>query len=164
MRLRAIEPEDLDFLYTIENDSDMWDVGVANTPYSHFLLNKYLLSCSSDIYADRQMRLVMETEKGTPVGLLDIFNFEPQHLRADLGIAVLRSERNHGYGLEAVKLAVEYAKNVLHLHQLCAVVAHNNKPSLKLFHDAGFQDNALLKDWIFDGKEYHDASLMQIFL
>ena len=164
IKLRAIEPEDIDFLYTIENDSDLWDVGVSNMPYSRFLLNKYIISCTSDIYADRPMRLVMEDGEGRPVGLLDLFNFEPQHLRAEVGVAVLRSERNRGYGVQAVCLAVEYARNVLHLHQLCAVVAKDNIPSMRIFQEGGFQENAVLKDWIFDGKEYHHAAFMQIFL
>ena len=164
IRLRAIEPEDIDFLYTIENDSDLWDVGSSNMPYSRFLLNKYILSCTSDIYADRQMRLVMEDGKGQPVGLLDLFNFEPQHLRAEVGVVVRKSERNRGYGMEAVRLAVGYARNVLHLHQLCAVVAKDNISSMKIFQKGGFQENAVLKDWVFDGKEYHHAAFMQIFL
>jgi len=30
VRLRAIEPEDLDLLYTIENDVSLWNVGTTN--------------------------------------------------------------------------------------------------------------------------------------
>ena len=33
VRLRAMEPEDLDALYRIENDRDVWDVGENNVPY-----------------------------------------------------------------------------------------------------------------------------------
>ena len=67
LKLRALEPEDLDFLYSIENDAELWDVGNTNVPYSRFSLNNYLLSSSSDIYADKQVRLVMEDKDGTPV-------------------------------------------------------------------------------------------------
>ena len=164
LRLRALEPEDLEFLYAIENHVELWDVGNANVPYSRYSLNNYLLSTTSDIYADKQMRLVMEDRKGTPVGLLDIFNFEPRHRRAELGIAVEKSVRNHGYGCKAVRLAIEYAKNVLHLHQLCAVVDICNSSSLKIFQEAGFAKGATLKDWIFDGQRYRDALMMQIFM
>lgn len=164
LRLRALEPEDLDFLYSIENDSELWDVGNTNVPYSRYSLNNYLLSSSSDIYADKQMRLVMEDKNGKSVGLLDIFNFEPRHLRAEIGIAVEKRVRNHGYGCKAVILAIEYAKNVLHLHQLCAVVDINNSTSLKIFQETGFTHCATLKDWIYDGKRYRDALLMHFFM
>ena len=30
MKLRAIEPEDLDLLYQIENDQSLWKVGATN--------------------------------------------------------------------------------------------------------------------------------------
>ena len=29
IRLRALEPEDLDFLYQIENDDQLWETGCA---------------------------------------------------------------------------------------------------------------------------------------
>ena len=39
IRLRALEPEDLDELYQIENDRRLWDVGLTNVPYSRFALH-----------------------------------------------------------------------------------------------------------------------------
>ena len=32
IRLRALEPEDLDVLYGIENDHSLWSVGATNVP------------------------------------------------------------------------------------------------------------------------------------
>ena len=164
MKLRALEPEDLEFLYTIENDRDLWDVGNTNVPYSKFSLNNYLVTCESDIYADKQMRLVMEDAYGEAVGLLDIFNFDPRHLRAEIGIAVTRKVRNHGYGSEALRVACDYAKTILHLHQLYAIVDVENIASMKSFQEAGFKEGAALKDWIYDGMIFHDAVMMQKFL
>ena len=43
IQLRAIEPEDLELLYSIENDMSVWNVGMTNVPYSKFALNEYLL-------------------------------------------------------------------------------------------------------------------------
>ena len=40
--LRAMEPEDLDELYEIENDSDTWNAGTTNVPYSRFVLRNYI--------------------------------------------------------------------------------------------------------------------------
>ena len=36
MKLRAIEPEDLDLLYQIENNTELWQVGATNVPYSRY--------------------------------------------------------------------------------------------------------------------------------
>ena len=37
--LRALEPEDLDMLYQIENNRQLWDVGTTNVPYSRYALH-----------------------------------------------------------------------------------------------------------------------------
>ena len=162
--LRALEPEDLDFLYTIENDVEMWDMGCANVPYSKYALSNYIVGGTCDIYSDKQMRLLMQDGEGTPVGLLDLFNFDPKHMRAEVGIAVVKHRRDMGYGHLALLEIMKYARRTLHLHQLCAVVARSNVCSLNMFRNAGFIEGALLKDWVFDGKNYEDAVMMQYFL
>ena len=88
IRLRAIEPEDLDILYTIENDVSLWSVGTTNVPYSRYVLHDYIAHASNDIYTDRQVRLIIENEEGKMVGIADVMNFDPQHLRAELGIVI----------------------------------------------------------------------------
>ena len=40
--LRALEPEDLEFIYRIENDENIWEVSNTQTPYSKFLIRQYL--------------------------------------------------------------------------------------------------------------------------
>ena len=162
--LRAIEPEDLDFLYSLENDSEMWLVGCSNVPYSRFTLNNYVMTSSSDIYADRQLRLIVEKAGGMPVGLLDIFNFDPRHLRAEIGVAILREERNRGFGHAALLQAIDYCRRIIHLHQLYALVDVRNENSVQLFQGAGFSKGTVLKDWIHDGGRFYDAFMMIVFL
>lgn len=161
--LRAIEPEDLDFLYSLENDREMWMVGEANVPYSRFTLNNYVMTSSSDIYADRQLRLLIQKTDGTPVGLLDIFNFEPKHLRAEIGVAVVREERDRGYGHAALLRAIDYCRQVIHLHHLYALVDERNRQSLQLFKSAGFTTTSVIKEWLYDGQLFHDAIMMSVF-
>ena len=36
INFRAMEPEDLDLLYTIENDTKLWNIGVTSVPYSRY--------------------------------------------------------------------------------------------------------------------------------
>ena len=44
IHLRAMEPEDIDFLYSIENKQEEWFLGSTNMPYSHDILRQYILS------------------------------------------------------------------------------------------------------------------------
>lgn len=164
VRLRAMEPEDLDALYRIENDRDVWDVGENNVPYSRYILHDYIANASADIYADKQVRMVVENEEGLLVGVADVVNFCPSHARAEVSIVICREHRKKGYARAAIRQIMEYALRTLHLHQLYAVVREDNMPSLNLFSSLGFKSKMVLDDWLFDGKDYHNAVVMQFFL
>jgi diamine N-acetyltransferase len=164
MKLRAIEPEDLDLLYQIENNTELWQVGATNVPYSRYTLHDYIATSSDDIYADRQVRMVVENDEGACVGLADLVHFEPQHQRAEVGIVILPAYRRKGYGEQAIGKLADYALRVVHLHQLYAVVAANNKAAVALFQKMGFEVQSTLRDWLYDGRVYQDALLLQRFL
>lgn len=162
--LRAMEPEDLDLLYRIENDRSLWNVGTTNVPYSRFMLHDYVAHASGDIYTDRQVRLIIENETGETVGIADIVNFDPKHLRAEVGVVIECKHRRHGYALAALEQLADYALSQLHLHQLHVCIASDNEASLQLFGQAGYKQSATLCDWLYDGSCYHDAVLMQRML
>lgn len=158
--LRAMEPEDLDLLYRIENDKTLWDIGTTSVPYSRYTLHEYIAQTSGDIYTDRQVRLMIESE-GKTVGIADIVNFDPKHKRAELGLVIECPYRRQGYASAALSELCEYAVSQLHLHQLYVCIAAKNQPSINLFGKFGFVKTATLTDWLFDGRNYEDAVVMQ---
>lgn len=162
IRLRAMEPEDLDLLYRIENDPALWSVGATNVPYSRYTLHEYVATASGDIYADKQVRMMIENEDGDTVGIVDIVNFDPSHRRAEVGLIILNAFRRQGYACGALRLVADYALNVLHLHQLFAFIDVTNTASVSLFCKAGYRETARLADWLYDGREYHDALMVQL--
>ena len=164
IKLRALEPEDLDELYAIENDREIWHVGPTNVPYSRYALHEYIARQQADIYADRQVRLVVENAEKTVVGLVDLIDFDPQHRRAELGIVVKKAFRGHGYGQSALKKMLDYAKKSLHLHQVYVIIDAENHESLQLFRQVGFEEKNRLEDWLFDGENYREAVFLQKFL
>ena len=162
--MRAVEPEDLELLYKIENDINLWDVGITNVPYSRYMLHEYMSSITGDIYTDKQVRLMIENEQGDVVGIADVVDFNPSHRRAEVGIVIMREHRRKGYGTAALRHIKKYAAHILHLKQIYAVVPNDNIQSLSLFRKADFIDDATLKNWLFDGEKCKDATLMQYFL
>ena len=164
IKLRAIEPEDLELLYKIENDVRLWNVGATNVPYSRYTLHDYIANSADDIYTDKQLRMMVEDMEGKTVGIVDLMNFSPRHLRAETGIVILDAERRNGYAKSALNALCDYASSVLHLHQLYGVVAKDNQAALALYEKAGFSSQEVLKDWLFNGEKYTDAILMQRFL
>ena len=162
--LRALEPEDLDFLYEMENDESLWEVGSTNVPYSRQMLLDYIATASADIYADKQVRFIIENEAHERVGIIDLMNFDPRHQRAEVGIVVKKEYQGQGFARLALKHLLQYATNLLHLHQIYAIVGCDNAGCLKLLKSFGFQGDICLKDWIFSGKEYGDAYFLQKIL
>ena len=162
--LRAMEPEDLDLLYRIENDTKLWDVGCTNVPYSRFTLHNYIADCMNDIYTDKQLRLIIENTNGDVVGIIDLMNFEPRHMRAELGIVIMSRYRRKGYATAAIRKIISYSRNILHIHQLYAFVSADNNASEKLFASLGFKKSSILTDWLSKDRDFDDAILMQFFL
>ena len=164
LKLRAIEPEDLDLLYRIENDTTLWNIGTSNVPYSRYLLHDYVAHATNDIYTDRQVRMMIDNGDGQTVGIVDLVSFDPANRRAEVGIIILNDYRRQGYATATLQQIRDYALRVLHLHQLYAYIDENNEPSLSLFRKAGFSIAGHIPEWLFDGEHYHDACLLQLVL
>lgn len=161
LRLRAMEPEDLDFLYGIENDPEVWNVGNASVPYSRYVLHDYIANTTNDIYYDGQVRMIAESDSGDVVGMVDIFNFNAQHRRAEVSVVVHKNYRRRGFASLALGMVMDYSLRTLHLHQLYAVIAEDNAASLALFDKMGFKRSNMLSDWLFDGAKYANAWIVQ---
>jgi len=161
--LRALEPEDLDLLFSTENNSDFWEVSSTQTPFSKFILKKYLANAQQDIYEARQLRLVIvNTATDENVGLIDLFDFNPQHQRAGIGILILKEHQNKGFASEALKMITQYAFDHLNLHQVYANIPADNKKSLALFNKLNFVKIGIQKDWILSKGSFKDVHLYQL--
>ncbi|MCB2407118.1 GNAT family N-acetyltransferase [Hymenobacter lucidus] len=161
--LRALEESDLEFLYALENDPGIWGVSDTLAPVSRFALRQYLQHATADFYEVRQLRLVICAD-GRAVGTLDLFNFEPLHQRAGVGITILAAERKLGYAAQALALLLPYARHTLRLHQLYCTVASDNEASLRLFQQAGFAVVGVRKDWLRKDFFWQDAIELQCLL
>lgn len=160
--LRALEPEDLDFLLKIENNQLFWSVSGTTLPFSKYFLTKYLDESHLDIYTTKQFRFVIENKSTkNAVGLIDLYDLDPKNKRVGVGIVISEEEQGKGYAIEAIKLIKKHVKDHLMLHQIYAKIHKSNIKSLKLFENSGFIQSAILKDWYFDGKNYVDEIVMQ---
>lgn len=163
--LRALEPTDLDTLYRWENDTALWVVSDTVAPYSRQALWRYLEDYTGDIYAQRQLRLMITmTDDGRPVGTVDFLNFDPLNNRAELGLFIDRSYREQGIGYQALDLLTAYARNHLGLRQLYVYIALDNVTCLHLFEKYGYRRVGVIQSWVKRGIDYHDVALLQMIL
>ena len=161
--LRALEPTDLDTLYRWENDTALWAVSDTTAPYSREALWHYLEGYTGDIYAQRQLRLMITlSADGTPVGTIDFLNFDPLNNRAELGLFIDGNYRGQGLGRQALDLLTAYARDHIGLRQLYVFIALDNEVCLKLFEDYGYSRVGVLKSWVKRGSTYRDVALLQM--
>lgn len=162
--LRALEPEDLSFVYEVENNESIWEVSNTQTPYSRFLIKQYLENAHQDIYQAKQLRLaICKNNSFKAIGLVDLFDFDPKNNRAGIGIVIQNPEdRNQGIGEESLQLLINYCFKQLNLHQLFANIGANNEASLQLFAKFDFQRIGLKKDWNFHQGNFYDEYLYQL--
>ena len=164
-RLRALEVEDIEAMYGWENDTEVWRVSGSVAPFSRNVLRRLIDEQQFDIYATRQMRLVIEcATSGEAVGAVDLFEFDPHHRRAGVGIIVAPPYRRQGYALDALLTLERYAKEVLMLHQLWCSAGADNKASLSLFAKAGYAECGRRREWILSTDGATDEVLMQKIL
>ena len=162
--LRALEPNDLEFVYAMENDETIWEVSNTQTPYSRFLIRQYLENAHQDIYEAKQLRMAICKDVDFPaIGLIDLFEFDAKNNRAGIGILIGNTEnRSQGVGSQALELLIQYAFRQLNLHQLYANIDVENESSISLFTKFGFQNIGIKKQWnLVDGK-YKDETVFQL--
>ena len=166
IRLRAIEPGDLEFMYTIENDPMIWRVGNTLIPYSRHQLEQYILSSQHDLFSEKQVRLMIDLilpEHGKQtIGVIDLYDFEPQHKHAGVGIFILPSEQGKGYATEALQVLIRYCFEILNLHLLHCNITADNTSSIRLFEKAGFVQCGLKKEWRFLDNTWMDELMFQM--
>lgn len=168
--LRALEPKDVDLMMIYENDTEVWPVSGTLAPYARYTLEQYYANATQDIYASKQLRLAIELivetpEPGPTIGYIDLFDFDPHHRRAGVGILIGdKKSRRKGYAYEAIRLLIGYSFYTLNLHQLYCHIDMENEASLRLFSKAGFRTCGVIRDWMNYNNSWHNVSILQIIL
>ncbi len=161
--LRPVEIEDLGKLYQLENDPENWQYSDHVNPISRFHLEQYILNAQNDIYADKQLRLmIVEKASKEAVGIIDLFEFDPKHKRAAVGIIMDRSYRGRDYAGQSLRLVIEYANKTLGLKQLHCGIDTGNTGSIGLFKKEGFQVSGNKKSWRLHNGSWRDELFLQL--
>ena len=164
IKLRAVEPEDLDVLYRWENNPNYWHAGELRTPHSKFTLKQYILASEKDIYESKQLRFMIESKTlNATVGTIDLFDFDIFNSRVALGLLIDEPYRGKGFAEESVVLIEKYVFNYLKINQLYAQIAETNEASTTLFVKLGYEKNCILKDWIAIENGFTNVVLFQKF-
>ncbi len=161
--LRAIEPEDADFMYEVESDPDAWKYSDYVAPMSKELLRQYAFTYDADPYRAGQLRLIIEN-CGEPIGIADLFDISARHLRTDTGIYILPKHRSFGFATQALKELAIYCNERLGLHQMSASISKLNQAAMRCYCKAGFKETGVRPDWIKTSDGFEDVCLLTLLL
>jgi len=162
--LRQVEPTDAHTIYNWENDTQIWHVSDTIAPYSYYQIEQFIIG-SEDIYTSQQMRLMIdciEQHQNFAIGAIDIYDFDPQHHRAGVGIMMEASQQHKGYAQEALGLLEQYCFTFLGLHQLYCFIAAQNERSIALFTHRGYTLSGTRKDWLLQEGKWIDQLHFQL--
>lgn len=166
VKLRAIELSDAEIIYKWENDPSVWHVSNTIVPFSRYIINKYVENSHLDIYETKQLRLMIDTknqDENFTVGTIDMFDFDPYHLRAGIGVLIGENEnKRKGFASAALGIFIQYAFNHLGLHQLYCNIAANNEHSLRLFKRHKFEIIGEKKEWIKTHEGFLNEYILQL--
>jgi diamine N-acetyltransferase len=168
IKLRALEPYDLDLLYIWENNTEIWDVGNTLAPYSKFILHQYIENSHRDLLESKQLRLIIELKTiipHQPIGTIDLFDIDFYNKRAGIGILIAEElHRNKGYAHKTLGLIEDYAFKKLELTQLYCKIDVDNEISLKLFQKCGYRICGNLSKWKWSSSGFKDVLFLQHFI
>jgi diamine N-acetyltransferase len=165
MKLRPPELTDLNLMYIWENDTSSWYVSNTLTPFSKYVLGRYIETAHCDIFETKQLRLMIELKNLPPqtIGTIDLFEYDPFNQRAGVGILIAdKSKRKQGYASEALRLVIDYAFDILCLHQLYCNISVNNTASIGLFQKLGFEIIGEKKDWNRTKDDFLNEYILQL--
>lgn len=164
--LRAPEPKDIDIIFRWENDTRIWHLGNTLAPYSRFAIEQFVLNTDKDIYSSKQLRLMIDWHTApsgsTTIGSIDLFDFDPTHRRAGIGILIGESMRGKGFASEALEILKQYCFGMLNLHQLYCNIELSNIESIGLFQKAGFVQCGKKKEWLLIQNQWTDELTFQL--
>lgn len=165
LRLRAVEPADACYMYGVENDPSQWIGSDITAPMSAHVLRDYAETYDADPIRSGQLRLMAEERiTGRIIGIIDLYRISPIDRSAMTGIYVDSAARRQGYGREMLRLIEIYARDILCLHQLNALVLADNTGSRRLFETSGYIHTATLRDWKRAAGRYYDVAVYQCLL
>lgn len=163
--LRAVEPADAPIIYNWENDIDVWKVSDTITPYSMFQIEQFIIN-GGDIFENKQLRLMIDLkdEKSIiSIGSVDIYDFDPYHKRAGIGIFILEKYRSNGFADTALALIEDYVFKTLDLHQIFCLISGDNQQSINLFRKRNYLHTGTRKEWLKQNNSYTDQLQYQLF-
>jgi len=161
IRLRALEPEDLERYQSFDEDSEMARSGWwIPFPRSSYAGKQWIEKAALEDGQDDAFRFTIEAKDHGVVGSINTDSCERRNGTFKYGIAIGRNYWGRGYAKEAIRLVLRYYFEELRYQKVTVHIYAFNERSIKLHESLGFQHEGRLRRMIYTDGEYHDEILM----
>ncbi len=156
--MRPLDRGDVDALYALFGDP-----AVAR----HWSFPAWARRAQAEEYLALRLQLMppavycwaIADDAGYLIGTVTLFVFEGSPRSSEIGYALRADRQRHGLASEALRLAIQYAFEVLGRDRIEADVDPRNQPSWRLLERLGFRRAALLQDRCRAGDEIGEAAV-----
>jgi [ribosomal protein S5]-alanine N-acetyltransferase len=144
--LRQIEPDDLSFIF--EGLSDPVAVPHYGVYFYSLEETKKQLEWYDNNWKDGTgiNWKIVSKESGENVGVISVYNYKPEHHKAELGYWLLPKFWKQGIATEVLKPVIDYWQKEKQLHRLEAFIETENEASIRLLEKAGFTLEGTMRD------------------
>jgi RimJ/RimL family protein N-acetyltransferase len=155
-------PADYGSMYCWANDIAAARLDGAFRPVNLIDVVRQLESAGKD--SSRVMFAIRRCNETAIIGYVSIQNINGVHRSADIGIRIGEEKnRGHGYGKEALMLALGYCWWHLNLNRVGLIVFRNNQRAIGIYKAAGFRTEGCLRKLFFIDGAWVDVLLMAAF-
>ena len=158
--LRPMAEEDTDLIVKWRNEDFVRKNFIYQKPFTR---EGHLNWIRTMVDTGKVIQFIICTKEDEPVGSVYLRDIDRTHRKAEYGIFIGEKDAlSRGYGTEAAKLMLRYSFEELKLHKLMLRVLAGNDRAKKSYENAGFVQEAYLKDDVYLEDGYRDVILMAV--
>jgi RimJ/RimL family protein N-acetyltransferase len=160
VRLRALEPEDLDREYAWINDPEVTRFLSMRYPTSRAAEERWLRDRPANDFANG-LFLAIETKDGVHIGNISLQDVNPEDRKAGLGIMIGDKEYwANGYGTDAIVTLVRFGFGEMNLNRIWLHVFEFNERAQACYKKSGFTEEGRLRQHYYGQGRYWDVVVM----
>jgi ribosomal-protein-alanine N-acetyltransferase len=154
LKLRKISLDDVQSIYTnLKSDERVTDNLVKgihkNSEETLAMVKEIISKYENPGFYHWGIELIESKEL---IGLIDLYDFEFDEMKCNVGYELGYNWWNKGYGTEALKAVVDFAFNQIKVNEISATHNTDNPASGRIMEKVGMQKDCIVKDMIVNAK------------
>jgi RimJ/RimL family protein N-acetyltransferase len=161
--MRAIEPEDAQFLADMLNDPEVRNALGAYTlvyPTSKELEERWIAESAKK--TGEFHVLITSRKGGRPIGMIGVRELNERNGSGHLSIMIERKGWDKGYGTEAITGMLEYLFLRMNMHRIWLRVDENNPRAISCYKNCGFKVEGKLREDHFARGGWQSSLIMSV--